>query len=85
MQKYYHSTEINSEVTKTPEEIYRLLQAEFPNGEVNLMDGLKMTFTDWWFNARPSANDPVLRLNLEANTKELMEERLAQVLKIIRS
>src|SRR3990167_7237034 len=85
VQKYYHSTEINSEVTKTPEEIYTLLQAEFPGGEVSMLDGIKVTFSDWWFNTRPSANDPVLRLNLEANTKDLMEEKLAQVLKIIRS
>lgn len=85
VQKYHHSTEINSEISKTPEEVYEALLAEFPNGEVNRLDGLKVVFNDWWFSTRPSANDPVLRLNLEADTKELMTEKLDQVLKIIRS
>ncbi len=85
VQKYFHSTEINSEITKTPDEIYAELLAKFPGGEIVKMDGLKVIFPDWWFNVRPSANDPVLRLNLEANTKEIMEEKLAQVLKIIQN
>ncbi len=85
VQKYYHSTEINSEITKTPEVIYEYLQIEFPGGEVSQLDGLKIVFPDWWFNTRPSANDPVLRLNLEASTEELMKENLARILKIIQS
>jgi phosphomannomutase len=85
VQKYFHSTEINSEISKTPDEIYAELLAKFPGGEVVRMDGLKVIFPDWWFNVRPSANDPVLRLNLEAKTKEIMEEKLTQVLNIIQN
>jgi len=85
VQKYFHSTEINSEITKNPDEIYELLQSKFPGGKVSNLDGLKITYHDWWFNVRPSANDPVLRLNLETETKELMQERVAEMLKIIRS
>ena len=85
VQKYYHSGEINSEVSKTPEKIYADLEQQFSDGKYDKTDGLKITYRDWWFNIRPSANDPVMRLNLEANTKELMEEKRDQILKIIRS
>ena len=48
------------------------------------MDGVKIEFPDWWLNVRPSNTEPVLRLNLEANTKEMMEAKRDEVLKIIR-
>ncbi|HPP76205.1 MAG TPA: hypothetical protein PLU88_13870 [Armatimonadota bacterium] len=49
------------------------------------LDGLTVEFDDWWFNVRPSQTEPLLRLNLEAKTKEMMEEKTEEVLKIIRS
>ena len=39
---------------------------------------------DWWFNVRPSNTEPLLRLNVEARTPELLEEKTAEVLSIIR-
>ncbi len=43
-----------------------------------------MEFDDWWFNVRPSNTEPLLRLNVEARTSELLEEKTAEVLAIIR-
>jgi len=51
--------------------------------EISHQDGMSFEFDDWHFNVRPSANDPVLRLNLEAKTQELMEEKLEEVKSII--
>jgi len=82
---YFHSTEINSTITKTPEEVNSILENKYKGGKVSKLDGLKIEFKDWWFNTRPSANDPVMRLNLEANTKKLMEEKRDEILDIIRS
>jgi len=48
------------------------------------LDGIRIDFPDWWFNVRPSNTEPKLRLNLEAKTKELMEEKRDEVLAIIR-
>lgn len=83
--RYHQSGEINSEISKTPQEIYEKLRAAFPDAEFDTLDGLTLEYSDWWCNVRPSANDPVMRLNLEANTKELMEEKRDEVLAIIRS
>jgi len=48
-------------------------------------DGVTFDFGDWWFNVRPSNTEPVLRLNLEANTEEMMKEKLDEISKLINS
>ncbi|MFQ6033036.1 MAG: hypothetical protein ACE5K2_08965 [Candidatus Zixiibacteriota bacterium] len=48
------------------------------------MDGITVDFKDWWFNVRPSNTEPLLRLNIEANTKEKLEEKKQELLKLIR-
>jgi phosphomannomutase len=83
--KYYHSGEINSTITRTPQAIYDDVQEYFHSGHFNTLDGLTVEYPDWWCNIRPSANDPVLRLNVEASTKALQEEKTAILLNIIRS
>ncbi len=83
--KYFSSSEINSEISRKPEEIFTELKEVFSNAELSTKDGLTITYKDWWCNVRPSANDPVMRMNLEANTKELMEKMKDMVLAIIRS
>lgn len=85
VRKYHHSGEINSEITQTPDEIYEKLTAAFPELTATRYDGLTLESSDWWCNVRPSANDPVMRLNLEATNKELMEEKRDAVLTIIRA
>ena len=82
---YHHSGEINSTITKSIDAIYNELKVAFPTAQISDLDGLKFVFTDWWFSVRPSANDPVLRLNLEATTRQHMEDRLKEVLQIIRT
>ncbi|NIP33039.1 phosphomannomutase/phosphoglucomutase, partial [Candidatus Saccharibacteria bacterium] len=49
------------------------------------LDGIRLEFEDWWFNVRPSNTEPLLRLNLEAKTKEIMEEKRDEISKIISS
>ena len=82
-QVYYHSGEINSEVDRQPEEIYHHLRQVFKDAEFETIDGLTIRYPNWWCNLRPSANDPVMRLNLEADTKELQEEKVAAALKVV--
>jgi len=48
------------------------------------MDGISVDYPDWHFNVRPSNTEPLLRLNLEAVTPELMAEKRDEVLGLIR-
>jgi phosphomannomutase len=80
----YHSGEINSTVTRPVSSIYADICAHFPTISPRYVDGLSLEGADWWCNVRPSANDPVVRLNLEATTRERMAEKRDEVLAIIR-
>ncbi len=80
---YYRSGEINSKVADT-DAVMKRIRNHFSNTEPDLLDGISIDFGDWWFNVRPSNTEPVLRLNVEANSPELLEEKTEEVLKIIR-
>ena len=84
MRRYFASGEINSRVADTRPVFDRLL-AQFPGGRVIRLDGLTIEFADWWFNVRASNTEPLVRLNLEAKTRGLMEQRRDEVLAAIRA
>ncbi len=83
VKRYFHSGEINSEVEDKDAVIARL-KGKYADGKISELDGVKIEYPDWWLNVRPSNTEPVLRLNLEANTEEIMKEKRDEVLKIIR-
>ncbi len=85
-EKYFISGEINTKVSSmavVPEKIERLAR-EYAHGHVYRLDGISVEFDDWHFNVRPSNTEPLLRLNLEGLTPEVMERRRDEVLGIIR-
>ncbi len=47
----------------------------FADGSISYPDGIKVLYRDWWFNVRPSNTEPLIRLNIEADTKELLEAK----------
>ena len=81
---YVRSGEINSRVASIPEKLDEV-SAAFPDGEQDRVDGLTVRCKDFWFNLRPSNTEPLLRLNIEADTKEILEDRKAKLLGVIRS
>ncbi|MCX6765730.1 MAG: phosphomannomutase/phosphoglucomutase [Candidatus Moranbacteria bacterium] len=84
--KYYVSGEINSEVPDVKTILEKAENAYF-NGaiKVDRADGISIDFPDWRFNLRGSNTEPVIRLNVEAETKEKMEEKRDELLKTIQS
>jgi phosphomannomutase len=83
--EYFISGEINTRISGDPKDKIRELVETFEDGTVERLDGVSVTFYDWHFNVRPSNTEPLLRLNLEAKSKALMEEKRDQILGIIRS
>ena len=81
--RYSASGEINTEV-KDPHATIELVADALKDGEQDRLDGLTVEFEDWWCNVRPSNTEPLLRLNVEARTDELLREKTAMVLEIIR-
>jgi phosphomannomutase len=84
--KYFISGEINTKLKSMGEVPDRLDQiaAKFADGHQYKLDGLSVEYDDWHFNVRPSNTEPLLRLNLEAKTPELMARRRDEVLALIR-
>jgi phosphomannomutase len=79
------SGEINTKVSSVQEKLHGL-EEHFGNGakSVDHLDGLTIDYGDWWFNVRPSNTEPLLRLNVEANNRQLMEEKRDELLQYIR-
>ena len=61
------------------------LKERYADGRVTHLDGISVDYDDWHFNVRPSNTEPLLRLNLEAMSEQLMEEKRDEVLDLIRS
>lgn len=81
---FVRSGEINSRVESIPDKIAAVTRA-FADGEQDLIDGLTVQYRDWWFNLRPSNTEPLLRLNIEASSPAMLEDRKNQLLNLIRS
>ena len=82
LKKYSHSGEINFEVADKAASMQQI-EETFVGGEVDHLDGVSITFPDWWINVRPSNTEPLLRLSMEANTPEMLAEKLALVKPIL--
>ena len=61
------------------------IAAAYASGRQDRLDGLTVEFDDWWFNVRPSNTEPLLRLNVESRTEELLKEKTDEVLAVIRT
>ncbi len=75
LKRYSPSGEINRRVSDV-DTIIEEIRAEHADAPVvSQLDGLLIRYPDWWFNLRPSNTEPVLRLNLEADSESLMIEK----------
>ena len=83
--RYFSSGEINSEVKDLPAAIARVRAAYQDQTEIDELDGLTFTADTWWFNLRASNTEPLLRLNVEANTQAQMKKIREAVLAVIKT
>jgi len=83
LRRYSATGEINRRVENITE-LLKDIEAEHADAqEILNLDGLLVRYRDWWFNLRPSNTEPVLRLNLEADTQDLMVRRRDEMLERI--
>ena len=83
-QTYYTSGETNRQVPDR-DRVLKALEAEYQDGQIDHLDGLSVDYADWWFNARASHTEPVLRFNIGASSQtRLDKERKALLSKLDR-
>lgn len=81
LERYVASGEINFKVDDS-RAVMDKVAAHFDGGDTDWTDGLTISYPTWWFNLRPSNTEPLLRLNLEADTTALLDEKLPGVLAV---
>ena len=82
-ERYAASGEINTEVDD-PRAVMAAVGAQFPEAQVDHLDGLTVDLGEWWFNLRPSNTEPLLRLNLEAKTPDECRRHVDELLGLIK-
>lgn len=83
LDRYPSTGEINLRVSR-PDAVLSALAAHYRDADLDRLDGLTVDYPDWWFNIRPSHTEPVVRLNLEAETRDLLDEKKQEVLSVVR-
>lgn len=84
LRRSYESGELNFKVTNAPE-ILEALKQKYPDGELQTMDGVSITYPNWRVNVRTSNTEPLLRLNLESYDEATMKEKFEEVKSLIQS
>jgi phosphomannomutase len=80
--RYAQSPEINVEVADKDRAMAEI-ERHFPGGKVDRMDGVSISFDDFWFNVRPSNTEPLLRLRLEARTPDIAREKSGEIMRVL--
>jgi phosphomannomutase len=80
----FRSGEINSTVADADAKM-REIQNFYKDAKIDHLDGVTVEYPDWWLNVRKSNTEPLLRLNVEGDTKALMETHRDEALQLIRS
>jgi phosphomannomutase len=80
----FRSGEINSTVKDIPSKLQEI-QNHYSDASIDHLDGVTISYPHWWMNIRPSNTEPLLRLNVEGDTRELMERHRDEALTLIRS
>ena len=79
----FRSGEINSKVADAAAKLAEL-ERRYADAEIDRLDGLTIDYSDWWMNVRPSNTEPLLRLNVEGDSRALMEKHRDEALALIR-
>jgi len=82
LRRTFATGEINSKVADKDARIQALIRT-FKDGRHDALDGITIEYDEWWFNVRASNTEPYLRLNLEANTPALLEQKRAELYRIL--
>ena len=82
LRRYYSSGEMNFKVDDKQKKMDEL-EKKYSAGQIDHLDGVTVRFKEWWFNCRPSNTEPLLRLNIEAKNREILDQKIDEITKIL--
>jgi phosphomannomutase len=80
--KYSSTGEVNFEV-EDPDAAISAIAKDHADGKIDFLDGITVEYGDWWFNVRKSNTEPLVRLNLEAKTEKVRDEKFEELKSIL--
>ena len=80
--RYVDSGEINFKIENIAEALDEVA-GNYTDGTRDDLDGMTISYPDWWFNLRPSNTEPLLRLNIEARSQSVVDDNLDKIKKIL--
>jgi phosphomannomutase len=84
-EKFFITGELNTPVSDVALKVQEIKERYAGEAKISHLDGVSVDADGWHFNVRPSNTEPLLRLNLEARSQELMERKRDEVLSLIRA
>jgi len=81
--RYWNSGEINTPVFDQAAKLKQIAET-YSDGELDWIDGLTIDYPDWWFSVRGSNTEPLLRLNVEARQEALGNQKMDELLELIK-
>lgn len=87
LKKYSNSGEINITLPEKTDKnkILQRIKETYKDGEINELDGVSITYNDFWFNVRASNTEPKMRLTVEAINQKIMEDKKEEISNLIQS
>ncbi|MGC6489046.1 MAG: phosphomannomutase/phosphoglucomutase [Planctomycetota bacterium] len=82
LRKYHGTGEVNFKVEDKAAKM-KEVEERFSDARIDFLDGITVTYDDWWANVRPSNTEPFLRMCLEADTAALMAEKRAALFEVL--
>ena len=82
LRKYFGTGEVNFKVADK-DALMKAVEAKYADATIDHLDGVTVTYPTWWVNVRPSNTEPFLRMCLEADTKQLMEQKRDELFAIL--
>ena len=82
LRKYFGTGEVNFKVADK-DALMKAVQSRYADAKIDFLDGVTVTYPTWWVNVRPSNTEPFLRMCLEADTQQLMEQKRDELFAIL--
>jgi len=84
LKPYSKADEVNIEVNNI-EDVIQQVKQKYKDGQQDELDGVTIEYKDWWVNVRPSNTEPLLRITVEGNTADILNNKLTEVVNYIKS
>ena len=79
----YFNDSTNIRLKEQNDSVFDVIKSKYNDGRIFELDGVTVEYEDWWFNVRKSNTEPLIRLRIEANSKEMLENKKHEIKELL--